>query len=70
MSKTFRDISKVLKGMIILFDNYSLTLPAATVLRVWVAGWMGGTNTINEPTGSNNRQFSARVMEIYPKILI
>jgi len=39
---------------LILSHNHHSTLPAATQPNVWVAGYVGYINTINEPTEHGN----------------
>jgi hypothetical protein len=56
--------------MIILRDNYRLSLPAATPLHVWAVGWACNFCTINGPTGSGNRQLSDKIMTLYTPIYI
>jgi hypothetical protein len=51
------------KIVLILSDNCS-SLLAANPLRGWTVGWVGYVNTINEPTGSDNRQLSHKIMTV------
>jgi hypothetical protein len=41
------------------------SLPAATPQRAWSVWWMGYGNTINEPTGSDNRQLPDKITVLY-----
>jgi hypothetical protein len=50
---------------ITLSDKYPLWHPAGTLARVGAVGWMGYVNTINELTGSDNREFSGNIMTPY-----
>ena len=50
---------------ITLSDKYTLWRPAGTLARVGAVGWMGYVNTINELTGSDNREFSGKIMTPY-----
>ena len=48
-----------------LSDNYRWSLPTATSPRVWVVHRACYDNTINETTGSGNRQLSNKIMILY-----
>jgi len=41
--------------VLILSDNYLLSISASNPLRIWVVGWVGCVNETREPTGSARR---------------
>jgi len=54
-----------LHRVLILSDNYHVSLPAATLPSVWVIWLVGYSNTINKLTGSGNWSLSDKIMTLY-----
>lgn len=51
--------------ILLLYDEWRFSLPAASPLRVRMVGWVGNIYTINELTGNGYRQSSDKLMNLH-----